>query len=251
MRWPIYLAIYVLSVPCINSIVIKRDFFQPIALIEPSEAINLDSNFLISWASNELNSNLDSQTGVTLNTDIDIPRGNCLFSNPESTDQVQKRQLSSSESGCSDNNQNEASSPSAPDLITLTGGPLQKESGLNGEGGGVTIPSGGQRIQLPAGGGVGVPGGFNGQTEGPGVSPNSGFPGPANSIVPLTRPGNYPKYPPTPKKGSPPRDEKFKDRCPIDFFDPRLTPVCDSNNDEDFKPPDDNDELKDWSLRNV
>lgn len=236
MRWPIHLTINILSISLINSLVMRTDFIEPIPPIEPSAAVNLDPTFLVSGSSNDLSSASDSQTGVTLNADLTVPTGNCLFGNRESTDQFQKRQLSSSDLGCPDDNQNEVSVPSAPNLISLQAGPLQMLDGVeegSGEGQGGFQPEG-----------------LNGQTDGPGMSPNFGelaVPSPANNYAPLTRPA---KLPPSPRKGSPPPSFKTSNRCPSSVFGPRRNPVCDSGYDDDLNPPFRPTDTE-WGLRDV
>lgn len=104
MRWPIYLVVDVLSIPLIASSVIGTDYFESIGSIIPDSPdfvpTDLDGLFT--------KSSLDILTGVTFSNDNDAtsPSSDCLFGKLESTNQIQRRHDSSSDSTCSKNPQN-------------------------------------------------------------------------------------------------------------------------------------------------
>lgn len=102
MRWPIYLALDILSIPLITSLVIRTD---------SSETIN-------PFIGTSPFEPLAPETGVTLKTDSTTLISHCPSRNPGSTNQIQKRQLFSPGPTFSHDRQNEEFGSSAPILIS-------------------------------------------------------------------------------------------------------------------------------------
>lgn len=212
MRWPISLAINVLSIPSISSIVINPDASQSIEpVIDKSDFESLSAEF-----------NPDILTGVAL---IDDPStlSDCVFGNLESTSQISKRQVSSSGSICPGNLQNKEPEVSPPVLAVSKGDPLKLDEGVSGGAGG----SGAQpEFLIPL---LGAPAPFNGIRRLPGSS----------EIVPFI---------PVPHRGAPPPTKSDFD-CPS-TFKKRHVAVCDSGNPKDLikVPPTQN---QNFNLRDI
>lgn len=268
MQGPLYFAIKLLSIPLINSIVIKRDSADQIQPIGP---VNFDSNFQISALSTQLNPEILS--GATPDNGLTTPSSACLFNNFESTDPIQKRQLSSSGSRCPDDNQNEVSGPSAPNLISSGQATIAKQTqmeevapGENGGSGTITLPD------LPAEEPPLIKPGSNQP-----LHPPAGFTPVGPNMGPLLAPGEiqipaqFQKWFPNYDPNAPPEqsdDESWYEKeqvvkknvelCPEFPFEFRQRPVCDSGSMLDMKSfmtkvQVDNKwvDVEDWILLNV
>lgn len=189
-----------LSIPSIGSTVIKPDSSQPIEpVIDNSDIESLSAEF-----------NPDILTGVAL---MDDPNtlSDCVFGNPESTNQIPKGQVSSSGSICPGTRQNMEPEVSTPILVSLQGGPLKLDEGVNegAEGSGAQPEILGPQLEAPAP--------FNGIRKLPGTS----------EVVPYIR-----FQVPVPHEGAPPSTTSDF-ACPS-TFKKRQALVCDSGNAEDI-----------------
>ncbi|MCJ1463041.1 hypothetical protein MMC07_001645 [Pseudocyphellaria aurata] len=250
MHGPLYFAINLLSIPILNSIVIKRD---PAAQIQPMEPFKFDANYQIGPPSTEFNP--DVLGGLTTpNSAYGI------LNTIASTYPIQDPQISSSEPSYPDANQNQILGITAPypissgqDTVALVPSLNDLEEGERGTN--VAPPAGAMEGSPPIQPGSFQPGGVPPGSIPPGsMQPGSTQPfrAPAGNapvranLRPLLKPGEtqvpaefereIPDFDPylQPQQGGGDRSERGqaenKDygRCPESMFGFRNRPLCDS-----------------------
>lgn len=217
MGWRIYLAINLLTIPVITSVVIGTVDPGPIDLdlYSGSDASTIEPDFELTNLDG-LSTTLNPDILTAKNDDFTTASGECLFDSTESATQFQRRQGSSSTSGCSYNLQNdplgeeESEIPEISPSVLISSAPKQNTQAL-------ACNDGVSPLKMEQGGGGGGDGGelFCPSTEG-GEQPEA-----QNQEDSSVKFNAVVKFQHSP--------------CPIEIYKYRQTPVCDSGNPNDIQ----------------
>ena len=237
MHWRLYLVINMLSIPLVTSIIItETDFPGLIDLGQYSESIDNPDLDSIDLNSVSTGLNPDIFTGVASNTidinnDLTTASSDCPFDFIESTNQFQRRQISSSGSGCSHTPQNEPLRQEEAEFnpSTLISSAQTGHEATNSDSQALRTNDATSPVtQMEGGGSRGIDGGDI-------PIPEVGPPGLGPPLVlPVTGVGAHPQNL-TPALSFPNRNKIVQFRyepCPSKKFKHRRIPACDHGRNE-------------------